>query len=241
MALDPTPDNSAAVLAKAASGPVRRPAESVSELTYQALFQLVTSRQIEPGDVIEERRLAERFEVSRTPMRAAISRLLGEGVLQQLSNGVVVVREVGLTEYLELLAIRLLLESEAASLAALRAPLPVLARIEEGLQTTLREVLAAEAAGQADAERRLDDEIHEVVVAHCGNQSLARFIAEIHKRIRMRGLERAPDRLVPACHEHLALVHALQARDAGAARQAMMAHLENVRSSYLRGAGILPR
>lgn len=241
MALEIPSESSAAVLAKAAAGPVRRPAESVSEQTYQALFQLITSRQIEPGDVIEERRLAERFDVSRTPMRAAISRLLGEGVLQQLSNGVIVVREVGLTEYLELLAIRLLLESEAAALAAGRAPLPVLAGIETRLEATLAEVLAAEAAGVPDADRRLDDEIHEVVVAHCGNQSLARFIAEIHKRIRMRGLERAPQRLVPACQEHLALVRALLARDAAAARGAMVAHLENVRSSYLRNAGILPR
>lgn len=241
MALDTKSESAAAVLSKVAAVPVRRPAESVSEQTYQALFELITSRQIEPGDVIEERRLAERFEVSRTPMRAAISRLLGEGVLQQLSNGVIVVREVGLTEYLELLAIRLLLESEAASLAAARAPLPVLAQIEQRLQTTLAEVLAAEAAGVPDTERRLDDDIHEIVVAHCGNQSLAKFIAEIHKRIRMRGLERVPERLVPACHEHLALVRALLARDAVAARQAMVTHLENVRSSYLRLAGILPR
>jgi len=241
MALETAGETSPAVLGKAATGPVRRPAESVSEQTYQALLELITSRQIEPGDVIEERRLAERFEVSRTPMRAAISRLLGEGVLQQLSNGVIVVREVGLTEYLELLAIRLLLESEAASLAAARAPLPVLAKIEERLQVTLAEVLAAEASGEHATDRRLDDEIHEVVVTYCGNQSLAKFIAEIHKRIRMRGLERVPERLVPACHEHLALVRALLARDAVAARQAMVDHLENVRSSYLRLAGILPR
>jgi DNA-binding GntR family transcriptional regulator len=236
MTIETHPESTAAVIAKAATGPARRPAESVSEQTYQALFQLITSRQIEPGDVIEERRLAERFEVSRTPMRAAISRLLGEGVLQQLSNGVVVVREVGLTEYLELLAVRLLLESEAAGLAAQRAPLPILVQID----ARLREVLAL-SISQPDTEHRLDDDIHEVVVAHCGNQSLAKFITEIHKRIRMRNLERTPDRLVPACHEHLELVQALMARDAARARQAMVDHLENVRSSYLRTAGILPR
>lgn len=236
MSIESNPESSAAVLAKAASGPALRPSESVSEQTYLALFNLITSRQIEPGDVIEERRLAERFEVSRTPMRAAISRLLGEGVLQQLSNGVVVVREVGLTEYLELLAIRMLLEVEAAGLAAPRAPLPVLAKIE----ARLHEVLA-QAMANPDAEHRLDDDIHELVVAHCGNLSLARFISEIHKRIRMRNLESRPERLVPACQEHLALVQALQARDGQRARQAMLAHLDNVRSSYLHAAGILPR
>jgi DNA-binding GntR family transcriptional regulator len=224
-----------AVADSTAAAPPRRSNQSVSEQTYEALFGLITTRQIEPGDVIEERRLAGRFEVSRTPMRAAISRLLGEGVLQQLSNGIVVVREVGLTEYLELLAVRLLLESEAAALAAAHAPLPVLARIEQRLQDLLR--AATDEHGTGD---RLDDEIHEVVVKHCGNGSLAKFISEIHRRIRMRNLANAPERLIPACREHLELVHALQGRDAHRSRQAMVEHLLNVRASYLRVAGIVP-
>lgn len=221
--------------AGAGAGSARRSSQSISEQTYEALFGLITTRQIEPGDVIEERRLARRFDVSRTPMRAAISRLLGEGVLQQLSNGVVVVREVGLTEYLELLAVRMLLESEAAALAAAHVPLPVLARIEQRLQDLLRA-----ATDEYGTRNRLGDEIHEVVVNHCGNRSLARFISEIHRRIRMRNLANAPERLIPACREHLDLVHALQARDAPRSRQAMVDHLVNVRASYLRVAGIVP-
>lgn len=223
------------VAESAAIGPARRSGQSVSEQTYEALFGLIATRQIEPGDVIEERRLAARFEVSRTPMRAAISRLLGEGVLHQLSNGVVVVREVGLTEHLELLAVRLLLESEAAGLAAAHVPLPVLARIEQRLKDLLRAAI-----DQHGAQARLDDEIHQVILNHCGNRSLARFISEIHQRIRMRNLANAPERLVPACLEHLELVHALQARDASRSRQAMVDHLVNVRTNYLRVAGILP-
>lgn len=230
-------ETSLTVVTKATTGSARRLAQSVSEKAYKALFHLISSRQIEPGDVIEERRLAERFEVSRTPIRAAIIRLLGEGVLQQLSNGVVVVRDVGLTEYLELLAIRLLLESEAAGLASQRAPLPVLDQIEMRLQKLLT-LLASQP--DPDTEHQLDDDIHEVIVAHCGNHSLARSITEIHKRISMRNLQSRPGRLLPACREHLELVQALQARDAARARQAMLTHLENVRSSYLRAAGILP-
>lgn len=213
--------------------PIRRPAESISGKTYHALLNLIATRQLEPGDVIEERRLAERFEVSRTPLRAAIHRLLGEGALQRLSNGLVVVREVGMTEYLNLLAVRMLLESEAAALAAPRVPLQMLARIEQRLHETLRS-----ATDEHGPQNRLDDEIHDVVAGHCGNESLARFITEIHRRIRMRNLANAPDRLIPACHEHLALVKALQARDVARSRQAMIDHLVGVRTSYLRLAGL---
>jgi DNA-binding GntR family transcriptional regulator len=222
---------------KAAVAPGRRATDSVSEQTYQALLGLIASRALEPGDAIEERRLAERFDVSRTPMRAAISRLLGEGVLQQRANGLLVVREVGLTEYLELLSLRVLLEGEAASLAAARAPAAALARIERRL---LAQLDSAATAADPAAEAQLDEDIHELVVTHCGNRSLGALITDIHRRLRMRDLSHAPQRLVPACEEHLAVVRALAARDPVAARCAMVEHLERVRASHLRHMGILP-
>ncbi|HSU20379.1 MAG TPA: GntR family transcriptional regulator [Variovorax sp.] len=221
---------------KAAVAAGRRAADSVSEQTYQALLALIASRALEPGDAIEERRLAERFDVSRTPMRAAISRLLGEGVLQQRANGLLVVREVGLTEYLELLSLRVLLEGEAAALAAARAPAAALARIERRLMAQLDSAAGADPAGEA----QLDEDIHELVVNHCGNRSLGALITDIHRRLRMRDLSHAPQRLVPACEEHLAVVRALAARDPATARRAMVEHLERVRASHLRHVGILP-
>ncbi|WZB62790.1 GntR family transcriptional regulator [Achromobacter xylosoxidans] len=93
------------------------PALSVSERTYQALLDRIAARQIGPGEVLEERRLAEELNVSRTPMRAALNRLLGEGILKRLSNGSVVVHAFGVTELLELLQIRQLLEGQAAAMA----------------------------------------------------------------------------------------------------------------------------
>lgn len=215
------------------SGNHRRASTSMSQRTYQALVDLIARRELEPGDVIEERRLAERCQVSRTPMRAAISRLLGEGILQQLGNGLLIVREVDVTEYLELLSIRRMLESEAAALAASRVPDAALDDIEARLQTLIAK------AKDGESDRYLDDDIHALIRDHCGNRSLSHFINEIHKRIRMRNLERLPSRLIPACHEHLALVAALKARDAEGARHAMVEHLDQVRLSFLRSSGLL--
>jgi DNA-binding GntR family transcriptional regulator len=205
----------------------------MSQQTYQALLDLISRRELEPGDVIEERRLAERFQVSRTPMRAAISRLLGEGILQQLANGLLVVREVDITEYLELLSIRRMLESEAAALAASRAPLDIL----EAIEGRLHVLIASAQAG--DTDHYLDEDIHALIRDQCGNRSLGHYINDIHQRIRMRNLERLPSRLLPACQEHLALVAALKARDAEGARHAMIAHLDQVKRSFLESTGLL--
>jgi DNA-binding GntR family transcriptional regulator len=216
-----------------ARAPRARPDGNVTETTYRRLHDLIESRQLPPGEVIEERRLALRLKVSRTPLRAGISRLLGEGRLEQLSNGSVVVRNIGMAELLELIHLRLLLESEAAAIAATRLPLealqPIKARLEE---------IMATAAITKTLHWTLDDEIHDQIAKHCGNRSLERLIGETRQKIRMCNVERRPERLLPASREHLAIVEAIARRDAAAARHAMVQHLTNVRQGLLEGFGI---
>lgn len=206
---------------------------NVTETTYRKLHDLIESRQLPPGEVIEERRLALRLKVSRTPLRAGISRLLGEGKLEQLSNGSVVVRNIGIEELLELIHLRLLLESEAASIAATRISIDVLRPIKSRLEN----IMAAAEVSRTQ-HWTLDDEIHDQIAGHCGNRSLERLIGETRRKIRMCNVERRPERLLPASREHLAIVEAIINRDSPAARHAMIQHLTNVRQGILEGFGI---
>ena len=206
---------------------------SVTEITYKKLLDLIEQRLLAPGEVIEERRLALRLKVSRTPLRAGISRLLGEGKLEQLSNGSVVVRNIGIAELLELIHLRLVLESEAASLAATRIGLDVL----QPLKSNLEKILAT-AEITKSRHWTLDDEIHDQIADHCGNRSLGLLVRETRRKIRMCNVERRPERLLPACREHLAIVDAIIQRDAARARHAMIQHLTNVRQGMLETFGI---
>ncbi|WP_315838243.1 GntR family transcriptional regulator [Bradyrhizobium prioriisuperbiae] len=210
-----------------------RPNGNVTETTYGKLLELIETRQLAPGEVIEERRLALRLKVSRTPLRAGISRLLGEGRLEQLSNGSVIVRNIGIAELLELIHLRLVLESEAAALAATRIGLDVL----QPIKASLEKILATASITKAK-HWTLDDEIHDQIANHCGNRSLGRLIGDTRHKIRMCNVERRPERLLPACREHLAIVDAIVKRDAVVARQAMITHLTNVRQGMLETFGI---
>ena len=156
------------------------PALSVSERTYQALLDRIAARQIGSGEVLEERRLAEELNVSRTPMRAALNRLLGEGILKRLSNGSVVVHAFGVTELLELLQIRQLLEGQAAAMAAGRIPGDKLAAVKARLEDVMR----YSAAG-GESTWTADNEVHELVAAYCGNKSMAAMIADARRRARL--------------------------------------------------------
>src|SRR3546814_2189611 len=107
------------------SGPLRL---SISEQAYQHLRSKIIAREIEPGTVIGERRLADDLQASRTPLRAAISRLEGEGLVERLTNGSIVIRQLSVDELLDILFVRRILEGDAAFLAAQRKDLTVLAR-----------------------------------------------------------------------------------------------------------------
>lgn len=222
-----------AALHKKRRSPAARTEGNITDATYKKLHDLIESQQLSPGDVIEERRLAIRLKVSRTPLRAGISRLLGEGKLEQLSNGSVVVRSIGMAELLELIHLRLLLESEAASIAATRISIENL----QSIKATLEKIIATAQISKA-THWTLDDEIHDQIAQNCGNRSLEKLISEIRQKIRMCNVERRPERLLPASREHLAIVEAIIARDASAARHAMIQHLTNVRQGMLETFGI---
>ncbi|MEI2415665.1 GntR family transcriptional regulator [Orrella sp. JC864] len=206
---------------------------SVSERTYQALLGRIVSRQIRAGEVLEERRLAAEFAVSRTPMRAALNRLLGEKILSRLSNGSIVVQQFGAAELLELLQIRRLLEGEAAAMAAGRIPAAML----ESVRLRLLDVMQGDRPESADW--TADNEVHDLVANFCGNKSLAGMIADARRRARMCAVELVPERSVLARQEHLAIVQALQSRDGEQARAAMVGHLDNVRSTFIKTLGYL--
>jgi len=218
---------------KAVPEPRPRAAGNVTEATYKQLQDLIETRQLVPGEVIEERRLALRLKVSRTPLRAGISRLLGEGKLEQLSNGSLVVRNIGITELLELIHLRIVLESEAASIASTRIALDTL----QPLKARLEQIMTT-AKITKSMHWNLDDEIHDLIASNCGNRSLERLIGETRLKSRLCNVERRPERLLPACREHLAIVDAIVQRDAQGARQAMVQHLVNVRQGMLETFGI---
>jgi DNA-binding GntR family transcriptional regulator len=202
---------------------------SVTERTYDALLDLVLSKELPPGDVLEERKLAAALSVSRTPLRSAVNRLLGEGILARLSNGAVVVRETGAADFLELLHVRRLLESEAAALAAGRVPNAALQELRRRIQKVIKE-----AQTRKEEHWTLDDDLHELIGEYGGNRTLAQTVSSIRRRARLCNIERVPGRLIPACEEHLAIIDALASGNGEQAREAMLNHLASVRHNFLR-------
>ena len=104
---------------------------NLSNQAHQAISEMIQRRRLRGGEVIVEARLAEVLNISRTPLREALQRLEGEGLVIKGTGRSFMVRHVDLREYLQSLKVREILEPEAATLAVGRIPRSQLAEARQ--------------------------------------------------------------------------------------------------------------
>jgi DNA-binding GntR family transcriptional regulator len=165
--------------------------------------------------------------MSRTPVREAVRRLEGEGTLDRQRSGALVVRPYSMEDFLHALAVRRLLEGEAARLAAGKLS-------PELLQAARERVERLRTNGMSETARQDDRDFHAAIAAASGNPVLATAISDLRRRTAMFRLGRLPERIDRVCDEHLAIVDALASGDGEAARAAMQSHIDNVRAHLLQ-------
>ncbi|MBO1335388.1 GntR family transcriptional regulator [Streptomyces sp. VRA16 Mangrove soil] len=202
---------------------VTEPLGAVRERVLGALRDDIVGGRLRPGDRLVERELAERFGVSRVPVREAVRALVAEGFVTFETPRRALVRTLTRADVAELFELREALEVYAAGLAAERATREDLARLGELLD------LAAEATGADDAETLTDvnSRFHDRLLALAGNGLLVTVMQPVAGRLRWltRRNEEWPQQLA----EHRELYAAVAAGDPERARAVALAH---VRTNY---------
>jgi len=192
----------------------KAPKRSLAEEAQVQLERLLVTLQLEPGAVVQERTLAETTGLGRTPVREAIQRLAGEGLLKVMPRKGLLVTPVLRSELAQIVEVRRVLERLLVVKAAERASLD---------QRQALQALAVHldgVAGDLDAFLRLDRRLDELLAAACGNSHLVRTLAPMHAHCRrLWYLNRHRLDLGAATEMHAALARAVAAGDgAGAAR-----------------------
>lgn len=205
--------------------------KSLGERTYLLISDMILKGELAYGDPVQERRLAEHMNVSRTPVREAISRLEAEGFLER-SGGRVVVREVRLKEFVEILHVRKLLECDAVREAAKNADAKELQKIRGTIEKLMekKSVTALEL-------REVDDMFHNFIARSSNSSLVNELINDLRRRTAMFDHERLPDRKQPGSKEHLDIIDALEKRDGALASARMARHINNVHSSIFEHWG----
>jgi DNA-binding GntR family transcriptional regulator len=199
------------------------PIGAVRERVLATLRQEIISGGLRPGDRLVERELAERFGVSRVPVREAIRALVAEGFVHFETPRRIVVRRLTPNDVKELFELREALEVYAAGLAATRATPQDLAEVEE----LLDRAAAATEAGDAETITDVNSRLHDRIVAMADNSLLIEALEPVAGRLRWmtRRNEEWPQLLV----EHRELYEAIASGDPDRARAHALAH---VRTNY---------
>lgn len=203
---------------------VQRPAP-LRQSVYDALLDLIVTGGLRAGQHLVESELAGVLGVSRQPVREALQRLNTEGWVDLRPGQGAFVHEPTEDEVDQLLAVRTMLETEAARLAAQHADERGIGR----LRSIVEQGLAALKENDVDALVARNAELHALITELSGNQVLAELTAQVDRRVRWYYTPLALHRGADAWAEHGELIDAIAAGDGERAAQTMREHTERTR------------
>jgi DNA-binding GntR family transcriptional regulator len=203
---------------------------SRSEHAYRRLRDAIKQGQFKSGHRLMEVEVAGWLNLSRTPVRDAIRRLEGEGILEHEPHNGLVVARLDRQAVMELYVMRETLEGTAARLCARHASDM---EVQDLLDLLERErQLAGDHAGLARHNRRFHEAIHHG--AH--NRYLEKSLTAVNDSMGLLGtpLMLLPKRAQSAATEHARIVGAIRHRDPDAAEAAARAHVRAAQRERLK-------
>lgn len=196
---------------------------SASSRAYRAIRELIVTLELPPGSVVSERELMERLGLGRTPIREALRDLAREQLVEVYPRRGMFVSGVDVGDIAGLSEVRLVLESQAARLAAERRN-----DADRIATEALLDELAASVAQHDERELiELDQRLHGHVYRCTHNPFLAATLEEYYVltlRIWFLALDRV-ERLDDAVREHRELLEAIRDSDPDRAATVMQAHV----------------
>ena len=204
------------------------------DLMVEILRDAILSGEIQPGERLLQEELAERFNVSSTPVREAIQQLIAEGVLSHSPYRGVQVAEANLEEVREIYLIRSVVERLATRLAVPNLKISEVQRLH-ALQDQLEAQLQVREQG---AVLKLNREFHMLIYQAASAPILYQMVKSLWIKTPWDTLFVVPNRTETVIEEHRRVLDAIDRGDAELAGQYMQHHIENgaaMLASYLEG------
>jgi DNA-binding GntR family transcriptional regulator len=195
----------------------------LSERLRESIEEEIATGKLLPGTHLDEVELATRFGVSRTPIREALSLLLGEGLVENRPRRGTVVAQASPQRLVEMFEVMAELEAMCARLATRRVTDVELV----ALQAVHEKCRAAADQRDPDAYFYANEEFHRALYRASHNAFLADQAQALQRKLRpYRRLQlRVRNRVQRSFEEHGSIVDAIQAGDAEAAMSAVRNHV----------------
>jgi len=202
--------------------------QSVNATVYEALKTQITSNQLRPGRKLIHQELAERLNVSRTPVREALERLFQEGFVTRVPRRGFYVAEIDADEARELYELREALEIYALRRSMQRVIKPVDLRRLDSFNKNYRLLIQE----NTTRERMIvDRDWHLALASLAGNRALLRSLEAVFERLIMK-IRTDGYRTVrgeEALNEHLEMMKALRMDNKTVAEHLLAEHIQGAR------------
>lgn len=207
---------------------------SLGEQVYRSLKEDILSARVGRDELLLEQTLAERYGVSKTPVREALRLLVHDGILLVLPRKGYMVRPVGLQDVVEVFEMRRIIEPALCAEAARRRTPDHIVLMRECVELERR--LADPSLDEMEQSLRL----HRLIAAASGNTRGITMVGSLMDEAArlpwlVPVLKPGPGR--PGVEEHVRLVDAIEAGDAEEASRTMAEHLEATVARTMGGLG----
>jgi len=201
-----------------------------SENLTEYLIEAIVEGQIAPGSKISEPELAKRFQVSRGPLREALMRIEGLGLIERIPHVGARVIQFSSEKLVELYAVREALEGMAARLAARNITEIEIAGLETLLSTHSAHIDQVDGASYFHQQGDFDFH-YRIIKASRNSQLVSLLCDELYHLLRMYRYQspRAQSRPVEALDEHKFILQAIRNRDEELAEMLMRRHISRSR------------
>ncbi|CAH1659559.1 MULTISPECIES: GntR family transcriptional regulator [unclassified Chelatococcus] len=211
-----------------------REAGTLGEQLFHDIAEIIQSGELGLGSEVNEKFLAQRFQVSRGPVREALRRLQGIGLISREPFMRARVVSLNAKQLAELFQMREALEGMACRLAA--------ENMSADESTRLLADLEADRRSWTSGDRSRKFDFHQRVVAACGNQRIIDTLnGDLHQLFRVYRRQSGMDnqRRQTAYQEHWQIMRAIISRDADLAESMMRSHIARASENLARQESFL--
>jgi DNA-binding GntR family transcriptional regulator len=221
----PTPNAIRPARAAAARGVEPAPSDNLTQRIADSITTAIVERRLMPGTKLAEQKIADIFKVSRTLVRQALMQLSRDHLVTLEPARGARVAEPGVDEARQVFETRNMLEAAMIRRAATELSDAQLAELRAHLKAEADAVHRTDVSGRT----RLLADFHVVIARMLGNEVLAHMLGDLVSRCSLIALMyQSAHSAEHSFEEHVAIVDALQRRDARAAVRLMESHLHNV-------------
>lgn len=200
-------------------------------IAYQEIKMGILNEVYKPGDILNERRLADKFQISRTPIREALKLLEGEGWITIIPWKGAVVSEITLEKIEEIFQIRIIIEPAIIELLN--------NKIDYKKKLELDKLFERQRKSKTKKEfMQADRKFHMSLVKWTGNNQFYEMVKELNDKIYMVGHKainnKESTRDTESLEEHRRIIEALKNNDILTAKNLMILHIVETRRNLIK-------